>query len=167
VAAVEAGVTAGPAANGNRRAAIAMDPDEVRQVLDACRTLHVATVEPDGAPHLVPVYFVVLDDEVTFWTYRTSRKAANLRRDPRLCCMVERGDRSPGRNDLQAVMVHGVARMSADPADVERVGIALHDRYMGPVGPAELEGIRANGHKRLVVSVEAQRVVSWDHAKLG
>jgi PPOX class probable F420-dependent enzyme len=144
-----------------------MDTEEIRRTLETCRTLHVATVGPDGSPHLAPVYFVLLDGAVTFWTYGKSQKAVNLRRDPRLCCMVEDGEESAHHNDLRAVMIRGTARIDESPHMVEKVGIALHVRYMGSVvGPAELADVRRRGRKRVVIQVPLERTVSWDHAKL-
>lgn len=41
-------------------------------------TIWIATVRPDGRPHLVPVWFVWLDDKFYFATGSESRKFHNL-----------------------------------------------------------------------------------------
>ena len=63
-----------------------LDP-AVRAVLDGTPIAHVATVLPDGGPHTVPVWIGLHDDhpdQVLFLTGPGSRKARNLRRDPRV-----------------------------------------------------------------------------------
>jgi Pyridoxamine 5'-phosphate oxidase len=59
-----------------------LDPD-VRRHLDGTSLAHVASVLPDGSPHTVPVWVGTHGDQVVFLTGPRSRKARNLRRDPR------------------------------------------------------------------------------------
>ena len=69
-----------------------MTDAEVEEFLAAGRKLQLATIGPDGMPHLVTMYYAVLDGQITFWTYRASQKALNLTRDPRVSCLVETGE---------------------------------------------------------------------------
>jgi PPOX class probable F420-dependent enzyme len=78
-----------------------LDPD-VRRVLDGASIAHLATVLPDGAPHSVPVYVGTRGDRIVFLTGPDSRKARNLRRDPRLALSV-----APADNPFQPVIVRG------------------------------------------------------------
>lgn len=63
---------------------IRMTDREIAEFLAQGRTLAVATNTLDGAPHLVAMWYALIDGKITFWTYRKSQKAVNLRRDPRL-----------------------------------------------------------------------------------
>jgi PPOX class probable F420-dependent enzyme len=78
-----------------------LDPD-VRRVLDGASIAHLATVLPDGAPHSVPVYVGTRGDHIVFLTGPDTRKARNLRRDPRLALSV-----APADNPFQPVLVRG------------------------------------------------------------
>jgi PPOX class probable F420-dependent enzyme len=61
----------------------ALDPN-IRELLERPNFVAVATVMPDGSPHVVSVWAgVVEDDHVAFFTQPTSQKARNLARDPR------------------------------------------------------------------------------------
>jgi nitroimidazol reductase NimA-like FMN-containing flavoprotein (pyridoxamine 5'-phosphate oxidase superfamily) len=51
----------------------------------------VATVGKDGSPHVVPMSYVVLDGNVTFWADNLSQKVKNLQRDPRVSVIVDDG----------------------------------------------------------------------------
>jgi PPOX class probable F420-dependent enzyme len=58
--------------------------DEVRRLLAAPNFAHLATMFPDGGPHVVPVWVRLEGDRIAFFTQRGSRKAQNLARDPRV-----------------------------------------------------------------------------------
>jgi PPOX class probable F420-dependent enzyme len=150
---------------GSHRDRIKMTPDEVAALLDAARVLHVASINADGSPHLVAMWYVRRGEQLVFWTYAKSQKAVNLRRDPRLTVMVEAGDRY---DELRGVTVYGRATVVDDRDEVTSYGREFHQRYLGPLDPGgEAEDrISVMGAKRVVVVVEPTKVVSWDHRKL-
>jgi PPOX class probable F420-dependent enzyme len=78
-----------------------LDPD-VRRVLDGTSIAHLATVLPDGSPHTVPLWVGVHGDRIVFLTGPASRKARNLRRDPRVALSV-----APVDNPFEPVVVRG------------------------------------------------------------
>lgn len=78
-----------------------LDPD-VRRVLDGTWIAHLATVLPDGSPHTVPPWIGTHGDHIVFLTGPGSRKARNLRRDPRMALSI-----APADNPFQPVVVRG------------------------------------------------------------
>ena len=78
-----------------------LNPD-ARHVLDGTSLAHLATVLPDGSPHTVPVWVGTHGDHVVFLTGPRSRKARNLRRDPRVALSL-----TPADNPFQPVIVRG------------------------------------------------------------
>ena len=63
--------------------------DGVQALLERPNFAHVATVLPDGGPHVVAVWAgIVEDDRVAFFTQPNSRKARNLDRDPRVAMSI-------------------------------------------------------------------------------
>ncbi len=68
-------------------------PDEVRSLLEGANIAHLATLLPDGAPHSVPLWIGTRGDHVVFFTQDRSRKARNLRADPRVAIsLVDRAN---------------------------------------------------------------------------
>jgi PPOX class probable F420-dependent enzyme len=65
---------------------------DVRELLDGTSTAHLATVLPDGSPHSVPVWITTQGDLVAIMTGPDSRKARNLRRDPRVAISLTPAD---------------------------------------------------------------------------
>ena len=61
----------------SRRDQIRMNDEEIHAFLEQERTLQVATIDHDGFPHLVAMWYILINDEVVFWTYARSQKAVN------------------------------------------------------------------------------------------
>jgi PPOX class probable F420-dependent enzyme len=78
-----------------------LDPD-LRRVLGGTAFAHLATVLPDGSPHSVPVYADTHGDHIAIFTGPGSRKARNLRRDPRVALSL-----TPADNPYQPVILRG------------------------------------------------------------
>jgi PPOX class probable F420-dependent enzyme len=116
----------------------------VRRVLDGTSIAHLATVLPDGSPHSVPVWVAAHGDRVAFLTGPGSRKARNLRRDPRVALSI-----APVDNPFEPVILRGraVEWIEGDPAweIIDRIAT----KYIGGPYPREQE--------RIVVVIEPER----------
>ncbi len=149
-----------------QRDRVAMTPDETAAFLAAGRKVQLATINRDGTPHLVTMYYVLTGGKITFWTYRASQKARNLARDPRVTCLVEAGEQY---FDLCGVQVRGRVRLIDDPAEVREVGLLIAGVMAGPqTGSLEdyEDYVAHAARKRVAFVVEPDQVSSWDHAKL-
>ncbi len=140
-----------------------MTDEEVDEFLDGRHTMNVATIGPDGQPHLVAMWYGFLDGAPAFWTYGKSQKVQNLRRDPRITCLVESGD---AYNELRGVELVGTGTVLDDRESVLAVGRSVYERYTGPFESTALPALEQMGAKRVAVRIEVAKVVSWDHAKL-
>jgi PPOX class probable F420-dependent enzyme len=147
----------------SQRQRIRMTDAEVAEFLDHERTLQLASIGPDGVPHLVPMLFGLIDGRIALWTYAKSQKAANLRRDPRVACLVEAGEEY---GELRGVSITGRAEIHDDYDTVYRVGETLFGRYQGAMNHASRAGVEAEAAKRVAVFIEPVKTVTWDHRKL-
>jgi len=145
-----------------QRDRVMMTDGEVESFLAQGRKLQLATIGADGMPHLVTMYYAMLDGQITFWTYRTSQKALNLARDPRVSVLVETGE---AYFDLRGVQVQGTVRRIEDPGAVLEIGRAIAGVMAGAPEQTE-EYVAQAARKRVGFAVEPARVMSWDHAKL-
>ncbi len=146
-----------------QRDRVAMAPEDAAAFLAASRKVQLATINRDGTPHLVTMYYVMLDGKITFWTYRSSQKARNLARDPRITCLVETGNEY---FDLRGVQVQGVVRTVEDPAGVLAIGRRIAGVTLNLHEGLADDYVEHTARKRLGYVVEPARVVSWDHSKL-
>lgn len=149
----------------SRRASIAMTEEEIDAYLHGRHTMNVASIGRDGRVHLVAMWYgFTADDRPAFWTYGRSQKIVNLRRDPSITCLVETGD---AYAELKGVELVGTATILESPDDVQAIGRSVYERYNGEWSDAAAAGVAAMGAKRVVVRIDVEKVVSWDHAKLG
>jgi PPOX class probable F420-dependent enzyme len=148
----------------NQRAQITMTDDEVAAFVERSRTASMATLGPTGAPHVVAMWYAVLDGRIWFETKSRSQKAQNLRRDPRITCLIEDG---LTYDTLRGVSLEGRGEIVEDPDLLWRVGVSVWERYTGPYTEEARPLVEFMLQKRVAVRVDVDRVRSWDHRKLG
>jgi PPOX class probable F420-dependent enzyme len=110
------------------------------------------------------MWYALVDGDVWFETKAKSQKVLNLRRDPKITCMVEAGETY---DQLRGVSLEGTAEIVEDPDALWQVGVSVFERYTGPVTDESKPMIEVMLNKRVAVKVNVDRVVSWDHRKLG
>ena len=149
----------------NERGKIVMTDDEITEFIERSRTATMATVLPNGRPHLVAMWYAVLDGELWFETKAKSQKAVNVRRDPTITVMIEDGRTY---NTLRGVSIDGTAEIVDDDPDLLlRVGISVWERYTGPYSDELRPFVDQMMNNRIAVRVVPTRLRSWDHGKLG
>jgi PPOX class probable F420-dependent enzyme len=148
----------------NQRAQITMTDDEIAAFVERSRTASMATLGPTGAPHVVAMWYAVVDGQIWFETKSRSQKAQNLRRDPRITCLVEDG---LTYDTLRGVSLEGRGEIVEDPDQLWRVGVSVWERYTGPYTEEARPLVEFMLQKRVAVRVDVDRVRSWDHRKLG
>lgn len=147
----------------NLRKQVRMTPEEVEAFLAEERTVTMCTMHPSGTIHAVAMWYAFLDDALAVETKAKSQKVQNLRRDPRMTCLVEAGD---SYDELRGVELVGKAEVLDDPDRVWKFGVSMWERYMGPYSEDHREGVELMMRNRVVVRLGVERVVSWDHRKL-
>src|SRR3954464_5810577 len=96
----------------NQREQIMMSAAEITQFLTEQRVGTLATNGPSGHPHLVAMWYAVIDGVVWFETKAKSQKAVHQRRDPLVTVMVEAGHTYDA---LRGVALEGRATIVDDP----------------------------------------------------
>jgi len=148
----------------NQRALIKMTAEEIDGFLHERRPMTLCSINHDGSIHAVAMWYGFLEGAVAFETKAKSQKVQNLRRDPRMTCMAEDGDYY---EELRGVELVGRAEIVADPDRMWELGVNLFERYTGTYTEELRPFVETMLHKRVVVKLDVERVVSWDHRKLG
>jgi len=146
-----------------QRDVIRMTEQEVDEFLRGRHTMSLATINHDATVHLVAMWYGFLEGCVAIETKTKSQKVRNLRRDPRITCMVEEGGRY---EELRGVELVGTAEIVEAPDRMWEMGVNLFERYQGTYTEEMRPFVEAMLHKRVVVKLHVDRVVSWDHRKL-
>lgn len=121
-----------------------MDATQARQHFSTGRVARLATVRPDGSPHIVPIVLAVDQDTIfTAVDAKPKRSAAlqrleNLRSEPRCAVLVDHYDAD--WSNLWWARADGEATIVADPHPSHPGLRLLAQRYRGyadaaPAGP--------------------------------
>jgi PPOX class probable F420-dependent enzyme len=147
-----------------------MTPQEIVEFLENQRTAILATTRKSGSPVMHAVWFVYLDHAIYINVQRSSFKFSNIRRDPRVCALVEDGE---SYFDLRGVSVEGEAVEVTDDTEILRVQDAQDAKHRR-IGsgtesmPDYFEKSRAERLQRgdrVLVRIPMTQVRSWDFGK--
>jgi PPOX class probable F420-dependent enzyme len=129
--------------------------DETRAfLLEGTRTAALATVRPDGRPHVAPIWFTLDCDDLLFNTGENTVKGANLQRDGRVALMVD--DEEP---PFAFVSIEGDVSLSDDLDTMRYWATRIAARYMGE-DQAEPYGKRNAVPGELLVRVRPTKIVA-------
>jgi PPOX class probable F420-dependent enzyme len=152
------------------RDAVRLTDAEIEEFLASHLKVQVATNGPDGHPHLSTLFYVMVEGQLFFWTYAKSQKIQNLRRDPRLTCLVEDGE---DYFELRGATISGKARLIEDYDQLVdlggRVATAMAQASLGEhsdLGELGDRIVAQQARKRVGVIVEPEKIASWDHRKM-
>ena len=135
-----------------------------RFVMQDTLTGKLATVRIDGSSHVVPIWFV-LDNEnskrrrrigdIIFTTDSTSAKANNIRRDNRVSICIDDQTRP-----FSFITIFGTAKIHTyKQKEVLKWATKIAERYMGKKN-AEAYGRRNSGEGAVLVRIKPTRIIA-------
>jgi nitroimidazol reductase NimA-like FMN-containing flavoprotein (pyridoxamine 5'-phosphate oxidase superfamily) len=141
-----------------------VDLDQARRAFRDLPTVHVGSVLPDGRPHVVPLWFVWLEEAIYVTCREGSRVWRNLRRRPEVALQLDRGR---VWTELSGILVHGTAELlPLDDPWARRALSEWFEKYRGELGG---EGFAASGEqvsRPALFRVRPDRVATWGHRPL-
>jgi PPOX class probable F420-dependent enzyme len=146
----------------NRRRQIQLSSEEQATFLREHRKAALATIDKDGFPHVVAMNFLIKGGAFYMTSYAKAQKVMNIRRNPKVALMVEAGETY---SELRGVMVRGRGEIIEGEAAV-RATFAEMAAARGTPGERP-SGSVDSAPKRVVLKISPEKIVSWDHSKLG
>jgi PPOX class probable F420-dependent enzyme len=128
----------------------------VQRFLATRHVVVLATVQADGAPLAMPMWFLHDPAAITMLSVASTQKVRNLRRDPRVSLVAETA--GPDGDAVRGVTVQGHAQFIGDGDERRALVDRFHARYPGL---ARLWGGRAMPADRVMFRVVPARVRSW------
>ena len=124
-------------------------------VMEGSRTGKLATVQPDGRPHVVPIWFLLDGPDLVFMTGADTVKARNIRHNPHVGIAVD-DEHFP----FAFVLIQGEATLTApSPEEMRPYSTAIARRYVGDARADEF-GRRNAVEGELLVRVRPGKVVA-------
>src|SRR5436853_6568959 len=146
----------------NRRRQIQLSPDELAAFFRERKKAALATIGKDGFPHVVAMNYFARDGAFYMTSYGKAQKVVNVRRNPKVALMMESGDTYA---ELRGVMIRGHCEILEDERAVKA---AFEGRVEAQSNPSPVQpGAQASAPKRVVLKIVPEKVISWDHRKLG
>jgi PPOX class probable F420-dependent enzyme len=146
----------------SRRQQIQLTPDEQAAFFREHKKAALATIDKDGFPHVVAMNYFAKDGAFYMTSYGKAQKVVNVRRNPKVALMVETGG---AYAELRGVMIRGHCEILEG---LEAVTAAFTTRAEAQANPSPVQpGAVASAPKRVVLKIVPEKVISWDHSKLG
>ncbi|HEX2277825.1 MAG TPA: pyridoxamine 5'-phosphate oxidase family protein [Candidatus Tectomicrobia bacterium] len=128
----------------------------IQQFLSGKEVVVLCTVQRDGAPLAMPMWFLHTPEALYMVSVDGLQKVRNLRRDPRLCVVAEAGNRGAA---IKGVVIQGRAEFIVDPAQRRPIVGQLLDKYDPDL--VRLWGGRTMPPNRVLFRIAAEKVRSW------
>ena len=126
-----------------------------QRFLDTKDVAILATIQPDGSPLAMPMWFLHDPDALTMISVDGLQKVKNLRRDPRVCVVAEAAD----KQGIRGVAIQGKVEFLADGAERR----ALVERFVKKYAPRleQLWGGTTMPPTRVMFRIPTTKTRSW------
>ena len=136
-----------------------LDDPALEELLAGPHLARLSTINPDGTPHTMPIWYEWRDHQLHVSTQAQQRKVHNMARDPRVTVLIDTND-----FPYRGVMIYGEAELDYDDAVTKR--ISIFERYVGSRenAIAAAEGL-ATKWQPVVAHITPTRMISFDYTK--
>ncbi len=102
-----------------------LDEAPIQRFLATKDVVVLATVQADGAPLALPMWFLHDPAALTMISVDATQKVRNLRRDPRVCVVAE----AVGGGDVCGVTIQGRAEFLSESSQRRALVERFHEKY--------------------------------------
>lgn len=136
-----------------------MSGDELDAFLSEPHVARLSTINPDGTPHTLPIWYEWSGGEIVVSTQRIQRKVRNIERDPRVTVLID-----SSTMPYRGAMIQGEAVIESEGAVGRRVSI--FERYFGDRDAATAYAAAlAEKWDPVIVRIVPTRIISFDYTK--
>ena len=136
-----------------------MTDAELDAFLSEPHVARLSTINPDGTPHTMPIWYEWRDGEIIVSTQTIQRKVKNMQRDPRVTVLIDSAS-----FPYKGVMIYGEATLEFDDAVQKRVSI--FERYFGNHQQAvNYAQQMAEKWQPVLIHIKPTRMISFDYTR--
>ena len=137
----------------------AMTRSEIDAFLSEALIARLATVRPDGRPHVVPVWFWWDGESLYLETGPDFVKVKNLRHNPACAVTI---DMTEGGLRFKAVILEGRAELLTKPQVVRDMVDCIYTKYLGREGILAPIPTKMRESEHVIIRLVPERVLNWD-----
>ncbi len=131
-----------------------MTAQETQAFLDETHVANLVTLNPDGSPHVAPVWYVHRQGRLHISAGASAVKVRNIRRDARVSVSIA-NDSSPAAY----VLFEGRASVTSD--DAVELLVEMYVRYQGKErGTISAQKTREAGPS-VAIDIEPSKIITW------
>lgn len=139
-----------------------MSKTEIDTFLGLPLLARIATVRPDGRPHIAPMWFWWDGSSMYMETGPDFVKTRNLRANPRAAVSV---DLTEGGLRFKGVIMEGTVELIDDRPFVLETCTRIYTRYLGAEGARSPTPQQMIGNEHVIIRLSPRRVTSWDDTR--
>ena len=135
--------------------------DEIDKILSMTLIANLGTIDNDGSIHLVPMWFLRIENDICIPTSRHTHKYRNLLARPHASVMI---DISLTGLNLKGVLVRGKVEL-VDGEEARKINRMIHLKYIMPeaLSDANVSSYLYKGDD-ITVKVHMDHLISWNLA---
>jgi nitroimidazol reductase NimA-like FMN-containing flavoprotein (pyridoxamine 5'-phosphate oxidase superfamily) len=134
---------------------------EIDELLSKTLIANLATLDNDGGIHILPMWFLRIDNDICIPTSHYTHKYRNLKARPRASVMI---DISKAGLNLRGVLIRGRVDLLYGE-EARQTNRLIHLKYVTPkgLGDAEVASYLSKGDD-ITIKVHMDHLVSWNLA---
>lgn len=132
---------------------------EIDELLSMTLIANLATIDEDGSIHLLPMWFLRVENDICIPTSHHTHKYRNLRARPRASVMI---DVSKSGLNLKGVLIRGQVEL-VEGEEARRINRSIHLKYVTPdaMSDPNVSSYLSKGDD-VTVKVNMDRLTSWN-----
>jgi len=130
----------------------------IKEFLKSQKMMHLATIDDSGNPHIVPVWYMYVNDKFYIGTNTSTRKAKNIKKNPRVSICIDTGIKSP---DIFGVKIVGRAKLIFKIDIVELIATKILLRYFKSLKNKSAQQLL--NQTNCIIEITSKNITSWKY----
>lgn len=130
----------------------------MNKFLNSQKILRLATIDKSGNPHIVPVWYMYQNNKIYIGTNTETRKAKNIKKNPKVAYCVDVGINSP---DIIGVMGVGKAKLILQKTKVKSIAKKILLRYFSSLQNKSAQQLLKDTN--CVIEIIPKKVTTWKY----
>ena len=129
-----------------------------REFLRTQKMLRLATIDPSGNPHIVPVWYMYANKKFYIGTNTKTKKAKNIKKNSKVSFCVDTGIKSP---DIFGIMGVGRARLILKMDMVEVLAKKILLRYFKNLENQSAQQLL--NQTDCIIEIIPKKITNWEY----